>query len=594
MKHLKYLNKFFWKYRWRFILGILFVVIANVFGVLPPVVVRHAFNLIRENIGWYQAMAGTGLETPFHAFFFRSILFFAAIVVGLALTRGIFMFFMRQTLIVMSRLIEFDLRNEMYAHYQKLDQGFYRANNTGDLMSRVAEDVSRVRMYLGPVVMYAINTLVLFVIVISVMLRVNAELTVYVLLPLPVLSLSIYYLTQVIHKKSEKIQQQLSFLTTIAQEVYSGIRIVKSYVREKAYGRFFARESEAYRREALGLKRVEAMFFPLMLLLIGLSTILTIYVGGRQVMAGKITTGNIAEFVMYVTMLTWPVTSLGWIASLVQRAAASQKRINEFLQSQPAIQNTGKVRQKIRGDIEFRDVWFTYPETGVQALKGVSFAMKAGQRIAIVGRTGSGKTTIADLLMRVYDPQKGEVLVDGIPVREYDLGALRESIGYVPQDVFLFSDTVAANIAFGQNNATREAIMEVARLASVHDEIMSLPKGYDTLVGERGITLSGGQKQRISIARAFLNPSDILVLDDCLSAVDAATEEAILNHLNTILANKTAIVITHRIFSLLTFDKILVLDKGRIVEEGTHYELLQMNGLYKSLYEKQKIGENSI
>lgn len=594
MKDLKVLNKYFLKYKWHFFLGILFVTISNIFGVLPPIVIRHAFDLVKENISFYHLYQGLELQSDFHSIFTFGLLIFGVSVLLLAVLKGLFMFFMRQTLIIMSRHIEYDLRNRIYDHYQRLDQGFFKRHNTGDLMSRVAEDVSRVRMYLGPAIMYALNTLVLFVMVIGVMISVNPELTMYVLIPLPVLSLSIYYVNNIINKRSEAIQQQLSFLTTIAQEVYSGIRVIKSYVQEKNYSKYFTRESEEYKERYLELARVQALFFPLMLLLIGLSTIITVYVGGIQVVEGKITAGNIAEFVIYVNMLTWPVTSIGWVASIIQRAAASQKRINEFLDTEPQIvDNAGAADHQLKGAIAFRNVSFTYPDTGVEALRQVSFRLEPGQKMAIVGRTGTGKSTIADLLTRMFEPNEGEILLDGKNINDIKLQSLREQIGYVPQDVFLFSDTIRRNIAFGTNgNLKPEAVEASARMASIHQEIEELPKKYETLVGERGVTLSGGQKQRISIARAFLRDPQLVILDDSLSAVDANTEKQIMQSLNSNLKDKSAIIITHRAFSFIDFDLILVLANGTVVEKGKHRELLRKKGIYYELFEKQKIGEN--
>lgn len=594
MKHLRYLHPYFLKYKWHLTLGVLFVVISNLFGVLPPIVIRYAFDLVKENITLYQLYEGLSMQRDIYSVFTYGLLVFGITVLALAVLKGLFMFFMRQTIIVMSRLIEYDLRNEIYNHYQQLDVAFYKRNKTGDLMSRVSEDVSRVRMYLGPAIMYALNTVVLFVMVIGVMLSVNVELTLYVLLPLPLLSISIYYVNNLINKKSEEIQEQLSFLTTIAQEVYSGIRIVKSYVQEKTYLGFFSRQSEAYKDRSLELARVEALFFPLMLLLIGLSTIITIYAGGIQVIQGKITTGNIAEFVIYVNMLTWPVTSIGWVASIVQRAAASQKRINEFLQTEPTITSPDHPQSAdLQGKVVFDAVSFTYPDTGVQALRNVSFTIQPGEKVAIVGRTGSGKSTLADLLMRLYDVTEGAIRVDGIDLRQWAPGDFRRQIGYVPQEVFLFSDTIRNNVAFGWSEPPQQTVIEQAtKAAAIHREIEDLPEQYNTTVGERGVTLSGGQKQRISIARAFLKEPSLMILDDCLSAVDANTEHHILSHLQQILANRTAIIITHRVFSLLDFDKILVLDEGRLVETGTHEELLQQKAAYYQLFEQQKRSES--
>lgn len=595
MKELKVLNKYFFRYKWHFLLGIVFVIVSNVFGVLPPIVIRYALDLVRENIAFYRLYAGMGLQDEFYGIFTYGLLFFGVLVLLMAVLKGLFMFLMRQTLIIMSRHIEFDLRNEIYAHYQKLDQAFYKRNSTGDLMSRISEDVSRVRMYLGPAIMYALNTLVLFVMVIGVMLSVNAELTLYVLLPLPILSLTIYYINNIINKRSEAIQKQLSFLTTVTQEVYSGIRVIKAYVQERNYVRFFAGQSEKYKEKSLELARVQALFFPFMLLLIGLSTIITVYVGGIQVISGKITAGNIAEFVIYVGMLTWPVTSLGWVASIVQRAAASQKRINEFLDTGTLIYDRPNTMDvEIRGAVEFRNVSFRYPDTGVEALKNVSFKLEAGERLAIVGRTGSGKSTIADLLTRTYEPLSGQILIDGIDIRDISLKSLRRQIAYVPQDTFLFSDSIRNNIAFGLTGeeAPPERIESAARLASIHEEINALPAAYETLVGERGVTLSGGQKQRISIARAFIRDPRIVILDDSLSAVDANTEKAIMQSLKEELRQRTAIVITHRAFSFIRFDHIIVLDQGEIVEQGLHEELIRRKGLYYQLMEKQKTREN--
>jgi ATP-binding cassette subfamily B protein len=452
-------------------------------------------------------------------------------------------------------------------------------------------------MFLGPTILYGLDLIFLFVLAISSMLKVSVTLTLWSLLPLPFLSISIYYVSSVINKRSEKIQQQLATLTSTAQEVYSGIRVVKSYVHEASMGRWFADQSEAFRQKSLQLIRVDAFFFPLMSLLIGVSIIITVYVGGLQVIAGNLTAGNIAEFVIYINMLTWPVTAIGWIASLTQQAAASQKRINEFLKTQPAVVNhapplpEGQTHAPLKGHIRFENVSFAYPDTGIVALRNVSFEVHPGQRLAIVGRTGSGKTTIADLLLRMYDVKEGRILIDGIDIKAHDLFHLRRSIGYVPQDVFLFSDTVLNNIAFGKDGISREEAEFFAKSAAVHDEIIGLPNGYETVVGERGVTLSGGQKQRVSIARAFAKKPDVVMLDDCLSAVDTQTESRILGYMEDALSDKTAIIITHRIYGMLQFDKIIVLNEGAIAEEGTHEELLQSGGYYAEMFEKQSSGE---
>lgn len=593
MEELKYLNKFFWKYRTRFLLGIIFVTLSNYFRVLQPQVIREGFDLVVDHIGMYRLFNGFELQADFYGVLARTLLYYGLLVLALALVMGIFMYFMRQTIIVMSRLIEYDIRKEIFAQYERLTSAFYKRNKTGDLMARVTEDVSKVRMYLGPAVLYGINLTSTVVLVVYSMLQVSVELTLYSLAPLPFLSISIYYVSNIINKRSYLIQQQLSNLNSTAQESYSGIRVIKSYVQERAIRGFFAEQSDEFKDKSLDLARVDAYFYPLMIVMIGASTILTVYIGGLQVVKGTITPGNIAEFVIYVNMLTWPVTAVGWVASIIQQASASQKRINEFLKLQPEIENPvaeGAVAP-LAGKIEFDNVSFTYPDTGIEAIRDLSLLLEPGQKLAIVGKTGSGKTTVADLLLRMYDVSQGSIRIDDKDVREHDLANLRQQIGYVPQDVFLFSDTVGKNIAFGKRTAEQDEIEQFARYASVYDDINGLKEGFDTMVGERGVTLSGGQKQRVSIARALIKKPDVIILDDCLSAVDTNTEKDILGYFNAFLAEKTTIIITHRIYSLLTFDKIIVLEDGAIVEQGTHQELLDLKGYYFDMYEKQSLEE---
>ena len=570
-------------------MGIVFVSLSNYFRVLQPQMIREALDLVVENIGLYRQLEGFALQQTFFEILGKSLLFFGGLVLILALLMGVFMYFMRQTIIVMSRLIEYDMRKELFAHYEKLDLAFYKRNNTGDLMSRITEDVTKVRMYLGPALLYGINLVSLFVFVIYSMLKVSVPLSLYVLAPLPFLSLSIYYVSSLINKRSTIIQEQLATLNSTAQEVYSGIRVVKSYVQEVPMLKFFAGQSQVYMNKSMDLAKVNALFFPLMMLLVGVSTILTVYIGGLQVVRGTITPGNIAEFVIYVNMLTWPVTAIGWIASIIQQAAASQKRINEFLENKPAISSPCQNPQPLQGKVIFDKVSFTYPGTGIRALDNVSFTLNPGEKMAIVGRTGSGKTTIADLLVRMYNATKGQILIDGKDIQKHDLHNLRRKIGYVPQDVFLFSDTISKNIAFGKRDATQDKIEQFTKYAAVYEDIKGLAYGFDTMIGERGVTLSGGQKQRVSIARALIKQPDIIILDDCLSAVDTNTEAQILDYFNESLQDKTTIIITHRIYAYLNFDKIIVLEDGQIVEAGTHEELLKNEGYYFDLYEKQTL-----
>lgn len=591
MKSLAYLNKFLYKYRWRLIPGILFVIISNIFGVLTASIIRIAFDLVTENISLYHLFSGFGRQIIIYNLFGYSMLLFGGIVLALALFRGLFLFLMRQTLILMSRHIEYDLKNEIYNHYQLLSLAFYRRHNTGDLMNRVTEDVSRVRMYLGPGIMYTINTVTLFIIAIGFMLTVNVKLTIFTILPLPVLAITIYYVNNIINFRSEKIQQRLSVLSSFVQENFSGIRVIKSYVREKNIRKNFAAESENYKTHSMALVKVQSLFFPTMLLLVGFSNVIIMYVGGVEVIKGTITPGNIAEFIVYLNMLTFPVMSLGWVTSLVQRAAASQKRINEFLHEKPEIISPMAAKHKVKGSISFDNVSFFYPDTGIQALKNVSFTAEPGQMIAIIGRTGSGKSTIANLIMRMYDTTGGNILIDDKPLKKLNLEDYRSQVGFVPQEVFLFSDTIANNIAFSADVLDMPRIEQAAKDAAVYHNIIELEEGFETLIGERGVTLSGGQKQRVSIARAIVKHPQVLIFDDCLSAVDTRTEEEILNNLGNIMRDKTSLIIAHRISTIKNADKILVMDSGEIVEQGTHEQLMQQKKVYFELYEKQLLEE---
>jgi len=591
MKDLAYLNKFLYKYRWRLIPGILFVIISNVFAVLQAPVIGMAFDMVADNIHVYQLFAGFNRQAVIYEIFGAGLLLFGVLVLILSLLRGLFLFFMRQTIILMSRHIEYDLKNEIYRHYQSMSLAFYRRNNTGDLMNRATEDVTRVRMYLGPGIMYTLNTVVLFVMVIYLMLYVNVRLALFAIMPLPILVLLVFYVNNVINMRSEKIQQRLSILSNFVQENFSGIRVIKSYVRETFVRDRFAVESETYKFHSLALVKVQALFYPLMLLLVGLSNIITMYIGGVEVMKGNITPGNIAEFIVYLNMLTFPVIALGWVTSLIQRAAASQKRINEFLKQQTEIKSPDVPAQHIEGKITFDDVSFIYPDTGIQALSSVSFTVNPGEMLAIIGRTGSGKSTIANLLMRMYDCTGGQILIDHSPLQQLNLEGYRHQIGFVPQEVFLFSDTIANNIAFSADTLDMASVEQAAKYAAVYTNIKELEKGFETLIGERGITLSGGQKQRVSIARAIVKQPQILVFDDCLSAVDTRTEEEILNNLGTVMKGKTSIIIAHRISTIKNADKILVMDNGRIVEQGHHDDLMQQKGTYFELYEKQLLEE---
>ena len=568
-------------------MGIIFLAVSNYFAVWPAKVVRYALDYVTESFGLYRSAEGSAISGSLFDEFETGILILGGLIILMALLRGFFLFLVRQTIIVMSRKVEFDLKNEVFEQYQNLPLSFYRKNNTGDLMNRISEDVTRVRMYLGPGIMYGINLLILFPMVIYQMLSVNAELTFYALLPLPILSVSIYLVNNIINKRSEEIQESLSDLSTHVQEAFSGIRVLKAFVREMDSSRKFTIASEEYKEKSLKLTFVNALFFPLIMALIGLSIILTIYIGGNKVIKGEITYGNIAEFVLYVNMLTWPVTALGWITSIIQRAAASQKRINQFLQEKNHIQTTENLDKEIAGQLAFENVTFDYPDSGIKALDNVSFSVNPGESIAIIGTTGSGKSTIANLILRLYDATEGQVKVDGRPIEAYNISNLRSQMGYVPQDVFLFSDSIENNIAFGGDDITKEQIIQAAKDADLYNNIDDFPEGFQTMLGERGITLSGGQKQRTSIARAIVKNPKLLILDDALSAVDTNTENTILKSLARIMEGRTSVIISHRVSSAKLADKIIVLDEGRIIEQGTNESLLASGGVYKELYDKQ-------
>ncbi len=563
---------------------------SNYFGILIPQKIREALDFVQDKILAYKG-AEEGLKEVMYSELGQALLTFAAVVISFSLLKGIFMYLMRQTIIVMSRLIEYDLRKEIFGHMEMMDLAFFKRNKTGDFMSRISEDVSKVRMFLGPAILYGINLITLFSFTIYAMFKVSTTLSLYTLIPLPFLSLTIYYVSSKINFRSSLIQKQLSQLTSTAQEVFSGIRVIKSYVKEDQFGKYFEEECEDFKSKSLDLARISAFFFPVMIFMISASTLIVVYVGGLEVAKGNITTGNIAEFIIYVNMLTWPVTSIGWIASIIQQAEASQQRINELLNEKSTLDRSGLSAESLEGDIRFDNVSFTYPDTGIEALKHISFHLNKGDKMAIIGKTASGKSTIADLILRMYDVTDGKVMIDGQNVKAINLDNLRRKIGYVPQDVFLFSDTVTNNIGFGLGDVTTEQAEEYAAHAAIHQEIKGLPDGYQTMMGERGVTLSGGQKQRISIARAFIKNPDIVILDDCLSAVDTDTEQQIMQYLNVALKNRTSIIITHRIHNLMEFDKILVLEDGKIAEIGTHEELLASGGYYKEMLEQQNIGE---
>lgn len=586
MKSLSHLNKYFWKYRWRLLLGVVFVAVNNYFGAEAKLYVGKGTDYVAGLLK---------LGVPFSASVNKELLLFGCLVVGLVVLQGVFMFFMRQMIIVMSRLMEYDSKNEIFSHYQLLDQRFYTRNNTGDLMNRISEDVSRVRMYTGPAMMYIANTLGSFFFTIPYMFHIHIKLTLIILSPMPVIVLSIWYVSSLINRRSTEVQRQLSSISTFSQETFSGIRVMKAYAREEKINEQFRGQTEKYRSLYLRLVKTEGAFQPLVLLLVGMSNILAIYYGGQACIHGEIKPGDIITLLMFINGLIWPIASLGWVTSLVQRAAASQERINEFLHTSSGIPEGKVVLDRVKGRIEFRHVSLTYPESGIKALNDVSFLLEPGSSIAIVGRTGSGKSSLAGLITRLYDPTEGEVLLDGHSLKTYSLSSLRGNIGYVPQEVFLFSDTISNNIQFGTDSGktSTEEIVAAARTAGIHDNILEFPDGYETVLGERGITLSGGQKQRVSMARAIIKSPAILIFDDCLSAVDTETEEEILRNLSALQKNKTTLIISHRISSVKQCDHILVLENGRVSESGNHDDLIKKHGIYEGMYTQQLL-ENEL
>lgn len=581
MKELQYLNKYFIKYKYRFLLGLFITIIAQIFSLFTPELIGDSIKIIEDYLK-------SPIKDAVHLK--HSLLINIGLILTYTIVAGFFTFLMRQTLIVMSRYVEFDLKNEIFNHYQNLSQSFYKRNRTGDLMNRISEDVGKVRMYVGPAVMYSLNTLMRFAIVVIYMYNISPKLTLYSLLPLPLLSYSIFKISSEIHKRSGAFQQNLSNLFSFTQEVFSGIRVIKAYAIESKKQDEFVNLTQQSKTKAMDLAKMNSLFGPLMILLIGLSNLVVVFVGGSMYMNGNpeiSSIGIIAQFILYINMLTWPVASLGWVSSLVQEAEASQKRINEFLKEETEIKNPTLENTNIEGKITFNNVSFVYEDTNICALNDVSFSIDKGKTLAILGKTGSGKSTILSLISRLYDATSGSILIDNKSIKEVNLYDLRNQISVVPQDAFLFSDSIKNNIKFGNENATNEEVIEAAKKAVVHENIITFNDQYETILGERGITLSGGQKQRVSIARALIKNAPILLLDDCLSAVDTETEETILTNLLDYCKDKTTIIVSHRVSSAKNADKIIILDEGKIIEQGSHNQLLNTNGYYKQLYIKQ-------
>lgn len=586
MKELSYLNKYFIQYKFRFLLGIIITIIAQIFSLFTPKLISKSFNEIEA------FSKSNAVDTSIIS---QELISNILLIIATTIIAGFLTFLMRQTLIVMSRHIEFDLKNEVFKQYENLSQNFYKQNRTGDLMSRISEDVSKVRMYVGPAVMYSINTFIRFAIVIGYMYNVSPRLTLYTILPLPILSYCIFKLSSEINKRSTTFQQYLSKVSSYTQEIFSGIRVIKAYSLEEQHQANITNLAHESKSKSLSLAKIQALFGPLMIALIGVSNLVVIYFGGLMYIEGTIPSiGTIAEFILYVNMLTWPVASLGWVSSMVQEAEASQKRLNEFLKINPEVQNKNPNHSKIEGSIIFKDVNFTFEDTNITALKNVTFSVKKGETLAILGKTGSGKSTILALLSRLYDTTSGQILIDNTEISQLNLFDLRNSIGTVPQDAFLFSDTIRNNIKFGKENATDTEVETAAKNAVVHDNIIGFNNGYDTILGERGITLSGGQKQRVSIARAIIKNPPVLLFDDCLSAVDTETEETILTNLFQICKDKTTIIVSHRVSSAKNADNIIILDEGKIIEQGSHNQLINQNGYYAKLYFKQLSEKESL